>query len=84
MVYLFQFALRPWRDDDELRHGEVISVADAVSDAAAVIEPYGNFSPMGVLWYSIGASRRTRCSRASVERSPACCCSSRGRRCRAR
>jgi hypothetical protein len=22
-----------------------------------LIEPFGNFSPMGVLWYSIGASR---------------------------
>jgi hypothetical protein len=32
-----------------------------------LIEPYGNFSPMGVLWYSIGASRPYEMFTGSVE-----------------
>jgi hypothetical protein len=32
-----------------------------------LLEPYGNFSPMGVLWYSIGASRPYEMFTGSVE-----------------
>jgi hypothetical protein len=32
-----------------------------------LLEPYGNFSPMGVLWYSIGASRPYEIFTGSVE-----------------
>ena len=32
-----------------------------------LLEPFGNFSPMGVLWYSIGASRPYEMFTGSVE-----------------
>jgi hypothetical protein len=32
-----------------------------------LLEPYGNFSPMGVLWYSIGASRSYEMATGAVE-----------------
>ena len=51
-------ALLPRRDDDRLRDGEGDPAADAgARPDSGSLEPFGHFSPMGVLWYSIGASK---------------------------
>ena len=60
--------LRARRDDDELRHGEDrFPLQMPFPTLLRLIEPYGNFSPMGVLWYSIGASRPYEMFTGSVE-----------------
>jgi hypothetical protein len=47
--------------------GKAIPLQMPAPPLTRLLEPYGNFSPMGVLWYSIGASRPYEMFTGSVE-----------------